>query len=108
MFRQRSSFGRAAHRSALWMAPKPLSWFLNAREVGPSLMRPKHPAGDEIAKHGGGDERNRTHDNGNTVTTFHPPWHSTLAYRLGTFAGVKLPPLREGSAPLIRPPRLAD
>jgi hypothetical protein len=40
------------------------------------LMGPKHPAGDEIAEHSGGDERNRTQENGNTVTMFHPPPHS--------------------------------
>jgi hypothetical protein len=36
-------------------------------------MGPEHPAGDEVAKHSGGDERNRTHDNGNTVAAFYRP-----------------------------------
>jgi hypothetical protein len=41
------------------------------------LMGPEHPAGDEIAEHSGGDERNRNQENGNTVATFHPPQHSS-------------------------------
>jgi hypothetical protein len=41
-----------------------------------ALMGPEHPAGDEIAEHRGGGERNRTQENGNTVTMFHPPRHS--------------------------------
>jgi hypothetical protein len=36
------------------------------------LMGPEHPAGDE---------RNRTQENGNTVTMFHPPRHSSLPIR---------------------------
>jgi hypothetical protein len=34
------------------------------------LMGPEHPAGDEIAEHGCGDERNRDQENGNAVATF--------------------------------------
>jgi hypothetical protein len=45
------------------------------------LMGPEHPAGDEIAEHSGGDECNRTQENGNTVTMFHPPRHSSLPIR---------------------------
>jgi hypothetical protein len=33
-------------------------------------MAPEHPASDEIAEHGGGDERNRDQENGNAVATF--------------------------------------
>jgi hypothetical protein len=33
-------------------------------------MGPEHPAGDEIAGHGYGDERNRDRENGNAVATF--------------------------------------
>jgi hypothetical protein len=35
-----------------------------------SSMAPEHPAGDEIAKHGCGDERNRDQKNGGAVATF--------------------------------------
>jgi hypothetical protein len=35
-----------------------------------TLMGPEHPAGNEIAEHGCGDERNRDQDNGNAVATF--------------------------------------
>jgi hypothetical protein len=45
------------------------------------LMAPEHPAGDEIAEDSGGDERNRNQKNGNTVSTFHPPRHSSLSIR---------------------------
>jgi hypothetical protein len=48
------------------------------------LMGPEHPAGDEIAEHSGGDERNRTQENGNTVTMFHPPRHSSLPHKKET------------------------
>jgi hypothetical protein len=33
-------------------------------------MAPEHPAGDEIAKRGCGDERNRDQENGDAVATF--------------------------------------
>lgn len=61
--------------------PSAAEWFCvppECRKVRPSaLMCPEHPAGDEVAEHRGGDERDSTQENGNKVATFHPLRHSS-------------------------------